>query len=136
MVFNCLRYEKRFKVENIAIVGIYYGRDKPDMQALLKLAFEPYLAQLNSFVLRFGVKYFFKFKFLIADKPAKSMLLNFQSHNAKYFCPICDKVSSTEIVNNTRHVFVKFDGCCLKMNGLCAVYSTIFHLKVSLFRRL
>ena len=34
------------------------------------------------------------------------MVLNFQSHNASYFCPLCIATSKVEIVDNVRHNYI------------------------------
>ena len=48
----------------------------------------------------------FSFKFLICDKPAKSMCLNFQSHSAKYFFPLCLATSRVETIREKRHQYI------------------------------
>ena len=106
MVFNNIPYKYRYNLSNICIVGIYFGNSKPDMQVLFKKVFNPHLNVLNTLFFYRNMTIKFIFKFLVCDKPAKSMCLNFQSHNATYFCPICIAKSKNVSIDNTRHIFV------------------------------
>ena len=109
MVSTQLPYSQRYKLENIIILGIYYGQMQPDMQLLLKIAFSPLLFY-NKFSIKLGnCRKNISLKYIIADKPARSKILNMQSHNSKYFCSLCLKESKTQIFNGTRHVFVTIE---------------------------
>ena len=44
----------------------------------------------------------------MADKPARSMLLNMQSSNSKFFCPLCNANTQTGYFGGRRHVYVPF----------------------------
>ena len=106
MVFNDIPYSFRYKLENIAIVGIYFGNVKPNMQILFQKAFTPYLSYLNNFYSYKNISFRYIFKYLVCDKPAKSMCLNFQSHNASFFCPLCTATSKVEFIENIRHCYI------------------------------
>ena len=56
-----------------------------------------------------GVTYELKIKTIVADKPARALLLNMQNFNAKFGCVFCLTNVQTEIINNQRHVFVPYD---------------------------
>ena len=107
MVFNNMPMDQRFNLSNVLICGIWYGKSKPDMQILLKLFLHPRLEKfndiftINSFTFRLSIK------FIVADKPARAMLLNFQSSNAKYFCPCCTCISTNETISGKRHIFFR-----------------------------
>ena len=106
MVFNDLDISVRYKLNNILICGIWYGKVKPPMQKLIELCFTPHLEKFNSCFIIENFSFTLHIKFLIADKPARAMLLNFQSSNARYFCPLCTATTVTSTVDNRRHVFV------------------------------
>ena len=109
MAFNNIPYTFRYSLGNIAIVGIYYGNVKPDMQILFQKAFSPYISFLNSSYKYKNILFTFDLKYLVCDKPAKSMCLNFQSHNAFYFCPLCTATTKVEFIDNIRHTYIPLD---------------------------
>ena len=37
------------------------------------------------------------------------MCLNFQSHNASYFCPLCTATSKVDFIENIRHSYIPLD---------------------------
>ena len=106
MVFNKIPYKDRYTIGNFCILGIYFGSIKPNLQLLYELAFGSHLKSLNNPFLFDNVVFKFIFRFLICDKPAKSMSLNIQSSNATYFCPLCLAESSTKVINNKKHIFI------------------------------
>ena len=56
----------------------------------------------------------FVFKYLICDKPAKSMRLNVQAHSAKYFCPQCLSISKVDTINEKKYQFVPLNCFLIK----------------------
>ena len=109
IVFNKIPYKHRYELGNFCILGIYFGRVKPNMQKILELSFKRDLKSLNSSFLYENINFTFNLKFLICDKPAKSLVLNFQSSNAHYFCPVCVSTSKTQQINGTKHTFIPIE---------------------------
>ena len=109
IVFNKIPYKHRYELGNFCILGIYFGRVKPNMQKILELSFKKELKSLNSSFLHENINFTFNLKFLICDKPAKSLVLNFQSSNAHYFCPVCVSTSKTQQINGTKHTFIPIE---------------------------
>ena len=109
IVFNKIPYKDRYELANFCILGIYFGRVKPNMQKIFEIAFGKHLNSLNSYFIYKNIRFTFKFKFLICDKPAKSLVLNFQSSNAQYFCPICVSTSITQHINSSKHTFIPIE---------------------------
>ena len=108
-IFNDIHIDKRYFLENIVLCGIWYGEAKPQMQELLKLSLEPLLANFNSKFTFGEFEYRVRLKYIVADKPARSMLLNMQSSNSTYFCPCCLVKSTNKIFLNRRHTFFNFN---------------------------
>ena len=105
LVSTDLSYAERYKLKNIVIVGIYYGKTTPPMQKILELAFFPYL--INNTLKYNGLN--LNIKFIIADKPARAKILNMQSHNSKNFCPLCLEETMTQTVNGRKHIYINSD---------------------------
>ena len=106
LIFNDIPINQRFKLKNILICGVWYGKMKPPMQVLFDIIFTPYLDSINSSFKIDEFIFSLSIKFIIADKPARSSILNMQSSNAEYFCPVCLAKSQTIVINSKRHVFV------------------------------
>ena len=108
LVSNELNYHQRYDIDNIIILGIYFGYLKPELQILLKMIIEPNLRN-NSFCFDYnGNAYELKITTIVADKPARAMLLNMQNFNAKFGCIFCLTNVQTQIINNQRHVFIPY----------------------------
>ena len=105
LVSTDLNYSERYKLDNIIIVGIYYGKDTPPMQKILELAFFPFL--VNNTLKYNGLD--LNIKYIIADKPARAKVLNMQSHNSKNFCPLCLKETAIATINGKKHIYVPND---------------------------
>ena len=93
-------YSTRFKPKNIIIFGIFLGKNS-NIQKLLEMIFDPTIN--NGLCIING--YEICIKYLIADKPARSKILNMQGHNAKYPCCFCTMESRNEIVNSKLFVY-------------------------------
>ena len=106
LVLNDLPYNLRYKISNIIICGIWYGDSKPNLQILLKIIFFEHIRSLNSSFNLNGFMFKLLFQYIVADKPARSMILNMQSSNSEFFCPKCLCRTKTQTINNKRHVFV------------------------------
>lgn len=110
IVFNCLELKNRYALENIAVCGVWYGNFKPDMQSLPRLCLEPYITPFNSFFNFKNTLYKLQLEFIVADKPARSMMLNMQSSNATYGCPSCLAICVTQNINDVgRRVYVPYE---------------------------
>ena len=106
--FNSLPLSERYKLSNILICGIWYGKKKPDMQVLFDIIFFPNIKYFNEIFTICGVQHRLRIKYIVADKPARSMILNMQSSNAQYFCPICLCRNQVTIYDGKRHIFVPY----------------------------
>lgn len=89
-----LSYEERFKIENMLLVGLWFGDKKPDPNLFLNPLREP-IENLKS-----GVEFFINDinkKILIkgilitgtCDLPAKALFLNMNQYNGKFGCQVC-----------------------------------------------
>ena len=108
IVINELDYSKRFDIDNIILLGIYYGLIKPNLQIILKLIIEPYLQDGDFTFFKNGNQYFVNLTSIVADKPARSMLLNMQNFNAQYGCPFCIAETKTSIICGRKHIYVPY----------------------------
>lgn len=102
LVINNLDFSVRYNLKNIIVCGIWYGKVKPDMQKLIKIFLNPLIPFFNNGFAIGSFNFSINIQFLIADKPARSMLLNTQSSNAKFFCPCCTATNITETVGGSR----------------------------------
>ena len=105
---NQIPYKHRFLLENIIIVGIFFGKFKPTIDTLIDLSLRKHLAGFNDGFNLNGKVYKLNLKFLVADKPAKAETLCMTSHNSTHFCHACLKTSVRRQVNNNWHTFVPF----------------------------
>ena len=82
------------------------------MQKLFELIFSPILDQINSKFSVDGFDFTINIKFIVADKPARSMMLNMQSTNAEYMCPVCLCTSCVKVkdkdTNTKKSIFIPY----------------------------
>ena len=76
---------KRMQSDNIVLLGVYHGRQKPDPQRLLDILCESEM--FNILIGTHPVK--LQFVAFVADFPAKASFLNMSSFNSKYGCTLC-----------------------------------------------
>ena len=96
----------RYKIENIILLGIFYGINKPNIQFFLSKIFENLYKSSELYFSINGIVFFIDIVFLVADKPAKALLLNFQNFNAKNFCPLCLCTSKTKFHHGKKKIYV------------------------------
>ena len=101
-----LDFKNRFKLHNIILLGIYYGDKKPNLQLCLSKIFDQYYHSGDLCISKKQNQYFVDICFVVADKPARAMLLNMQSFNSKFFCPICLCCTKTIFDGKKRKIFV------------------------------
>ena len=128
LVSTDLPYSMRYKLENIVILGIYYGEIKPDIQLFLKEIFQEFFHSGNLFFYFLDLKFYIDILFLTADKPARSLLLNSQTFNSKYFCPICLCTTKVCTKGLKRKIFVPLENNLSsilrnKENTIALIYS-------------
>ena len=82
---------------------------KPDLQIILKIIIEPNLHNHSFCFNNNGVTYELKITTIVADKPARAMLLNMQYFNAKFGCVFCLSNIQTEIIDRQKHIFITFN---------------------------
>ncbi|MEN2498945.1 MAG: hypothetical protein MHMPM18_003195 [Marteilia pararefringens] len=81
LVFNSLKYSERYRIENIALLGVYYGEEKPNFQLFFKHVFQKFLVNGKILInIHDDLITEVIIKFIMADKPAKSSILNMQGH--------------------------------------------------------
>ena len=103
-----LDFKERFEIDNILILGIFYGSKKPEIQILLKHVFSKFLTSGEIIIHSDNKAFNLKIKAIVADKPARSMVLNMQNFNSRYGCPFCFTEIKTEIIHGSKHIFVPF----------------------------
>lgn len=83
----------RNSIKNKLIAGVWYAKQKPNSDILFRNFFEQ-IEELNKnkILLTFNgtdIEISISIYGLIADTPAKSLILNMKGHNGYYGCPIC-----------------------------------------------
>ena len=128
LVSTDIMYSERYKLKNIILLGIYYGEIKPDIQLFLEEIFQQFL-QNGSLIFDFyGLKFSIEIVFLTADKPARSLLINSQTFNSKYFCPICLCTSKVSTSGLKKKIYVPLENNLSytvrnKENTIALIYS-------------
>jgi hypothetical protein len=90
----------RNSAKNKIIAGVWYAAEKPNADILLNdlisqiedFENNPIQITNSNFICNIGVKIYG----LLADTPAKSMLLNMKGHSGFYACPICKHPGNTK----------------------------------------
>ncbi len=79
----------RFSIDNTILAGLSVGEEKPNIYYF----FNPIIIQLKKLELGFNLsienQHSETKRFLIADKPAKSAVLNINDCNGFYGCHVC-----------------------------------------------
>eukprot|EP00734_Pompholyxophrys_sp_LG126_P000381 Pompholyxophrys_sp_v1_NODE_149_length_1514_cov_98.132968.p1 type:complete len:367 gc:universal NODE_149_length_1514_cov_98.132968:336-1436(+) len=92
-VFYDLPPTERYKFKNIALAGMWFGNDKPNMNLFLKACIEDIKA--SQITPPIGIEKESSMKlFLVtisADLPAKALLLNSLQFNGEHGCHICEE---------------------------------------------
>lgn len=90
---NFLPPKIRFKPENILIVGLYYGKEKPDFHKIFfpfadelqKLRNKKILVLYNNLL----IKFIPIVMFCTCDMVARSMMMCLKGHSGYFSCPLC-----------------------------------------------
>ena len=92
MTINEIPLENRFKAENIFLVGVYFGVEKPNMNNLLGAIVGQFHKPEPSIIINIDGQLkaasYILFS-LVCDLPAKAAVLNFQGHTAYFGCCSC-----------------------------------------------
>lgn len=104
---NYLPPSIRYLTENILLVGLHYGPDKPNMPDFCYPLFKEMddLQQTKIECIRQNTHHTFlpKISSVLCDLPARVMVTNFLSYNGKCCCIFClDKGESIKNINNKR----------------------------------
>ena len=101
-------FKTRFNIDNIVLLGIYYGQTKPDLQILFELIIKPYLHDANLFFFVDNDQYNINIDSIVADKSARSMILNMQNFNARCGCVFSLAETKNEYILGQKHIFVPY----------------------------
>lgn len=81
---------KVYGTDDIFIIAIYCGPNKPPLDDFLKDFVEELLICLNTGILIESKKITFKIRSFICDTPARAYLKNIKGHNGYYGCDKCE----------------------------------------------
>lgn len=106
LVINELAYKKRILPHNILLVGLWFGKSKPNPNVFLR----PFRKNLNSFEkdghkfkLQDGTEVLVKGKVICGtcDLPAKAKFLKFKQYNGEFGCSRCLQSGGRAAAGNT-----------------------------------
>ena len=109
LVINELPYEERMKEENMILVTIWHGPEKPEFSIFLWTLCVPLEKLKSGFKCKISDGETIKVKRILlfgtADLPATSDSLNFSHHNAEHGCPNCITSSETVYLSANSHTY-------------------------------
>ena len=94
LTINELPYNERFEMENLLLIGLWFGVEKPQTNLFLsplQETFEDLYKGVNFYVYNCDIPINVRGIIMCgtADLPAKAIFLNFNQFNGKFGCPVC-----------------------------------------------